>query len=356
MRRPLNPREKLKIDPSRIQRILLIRLRRIGDVVMTTPAITTIREGFPSAKVTYVIDDPYRELVEGHPALDRIIILPEKLGVREFLDHIRRIRQDNYDVVIDFHGGPRAWLLTLFSGARLKVGYKIKHKSFIYDITLPREPEKGYFHSVENHINLVKALGLNPLSSPPMSLPPSKKSELDKIQRVLQENALENTKIIVLHISAGNAFRDWGTERLVRLIGLLSQTSRVRIILVGSSEDLQAEQEITEACEASLISMVNRLNLWELRDLISVASLFVGPDSGPMHIAATTNTPIVAYFGPTLPAHFGPWKARSTVIEKDFDCRPCRQRQCIHKDFRCLRTISPEEVHEACLPYLNNGI
>jgi ADP-heptose:LPS heptosyltransferase len=354
MRRLLNPKEKVKIDPSGIQRILLIRLRRIGDVVMTTPAITAVREGFPSAKITYVIDDPYKELVEGHPALDSIIILPKKLGLRGFLDHIRRIRKDDYDVVIDFHGGPRAWLLTLFSGARLKVGYKIKHKSFIYDVTLPREPEKGYFHSVENHINLVKALGLNPLSSPPMSLPPSKKSEVDKIQCILRENSLENTKIVILHISAGNAFRDWGTERLVRLIGHLSQTPRVRIILVGSSEDRQAEREITEAIDAPLISIVSRLNLRELRELISVASLFVGPDSGPMHIAATTNTPIVAYFGPPHPPPIGPREAQTPRVEKDFDCRPCRQRQCMHEDFRCLRTISPEEVHEACLPYLKN--
>jgi heptosyltransferase-1 len=111
---------------------------------------------------------------------------------------------------------------------------------------------------------------------------------------------------------------------------------------------------ITQAKEAPILSLVSRLNLRELRELISRASLFVGPDSGPMHIAATTSTPIVAYFGPTLPAHFGPWMAQSTLLEKDFDCRPCRQRQCVHEDFRCLRTISPEEVYNACLPYLKD--
>lgn len=352
MRRPLNPREKPKIDPSRIQRILLIRLRRIGDVVMTTPAITALREGFPKAKITYVIDEPYRELVEGHPDLDRVIVLPRHLGFKEFRKHMHQIRRDAYDVVIDFHGGPRASLLTFFSGARLKIGYRIKYKNFIYDIKLPREPKEGYFHSVENHVNLVKALGTNPRSIPALSLPPPTQSEAENIRRFIQENALENTKIITLHISAGNEFRDWGAERLARLITLLSQVPRVRIVLIGSREDRQAEEEIKKTSEAPFLSMVNRLNLRELRELVSLSSLFVGPDSGPMHIAATTTTPIVAYFGPTLPAHFGPWKAQSTLLEKDFDCRPCRQRQCIHKDFRCLRTISPDEVTNACLPYL----
>lgn len=352
MRQSLNRRERPKIDPSGIQKILLIRLRRIGDVVMTTPALTTLREGFPFAKITYVIEAPYRELVEGHPALDRVIVLPRKPGIQEFRQQIRRIRGEAYDVVIDFHGGPRASLLTLFSGTRLKIGYKIKYKSFIYDFALPREPERGHFHSVENHINLVTALGIEPRSTHTLSLPPSTHLEVEKIQRVLGAHALENSKIIILHISAGNVFRDWGSERLVRLTNLLGQIPEVKIVLVGSGDDRMAEETILKTSDAPLTSMVSRLNLRELKELISQSTLFVGPDSGPMHIASTTTTPIVAYFGPTLPAHFGPWKAQSTVIEKDFDCRPCRQRQCIYGDIRCLKTISPEEVVEACLPYL----
>ncbi len=354
MRRPLSQREKQKIDPSRIQSILLIRLRRIGDVVMTTPAITALRKGFPKAKITYVVDEPYRVLVEGHPDLDGVLVLPKQLGVREFRKHIRRIREDAYDVVIDFHGGPRASLLTVFSGAPLKIGYRIKYKSLIYDIKLPREPEKGYFHSVENHVNLVRPLGIDPPSIPPLSLPPPTHAEAEKVRQFIENFAREDTKIVTLHISAGNEFRDWGAQRLIRLVTLLSQIPRVKIVLIGSGVDRQTEEEITKTAKAPVLSMVSRLNLRELRELISLASLFVGPDSGPMHIAATTPTPIVAYFGPTLPAHFGPWKARSTLLEKDFDCRPCRQRQCIHEDFRCLRTISPEEVYDACLPYLES--
>lgn len=355
MRRPLNPREKRKIDPSAIHRILLIRLRRIGDVVMTTPAITALREGFPDATITYVIDEPYRELVEGHPALDRVIVLPRHMGFKEFRKHMRQIRRDSYDVIIDFHGGPRASLLTFFSGARLKIGYRIKYKSLVYDIKLPREPEEGYFHSVENHFNLVKAMGIAPPSIPKLSLSPPTPSDAENIQRFIRENTLANTKIVALHIGAGNEFRDWGTERLARLITRLSQVPRVRIVLIGSREDRQAEEEIKKLSEAPFLSLVSRLNLRELREIVSLSTLFVGPDSGPMHIAATTTTPIVAYFGPTLPAHFGPWKARSSLLEKDFDCRPCRQRECIHEDFRCLRTISPDEVYNACLPYLQSG-
>jgi ADP-heptose:LPS heptosyltransferase len=97
---------------------------------------------------------------------------------------------------------------------------------------------------------------------------------------------------------------------------------------------------------------VSKFNLREIKELISRSSLFVGPDSGPMHIAASTSTPIVALFGPTLPAHFAPWQGIAHLIEKEFDCRPCRQRQCIYEDFRCLKSIKPEEVYEACLRFI----
>ncbi|MBN1222613.1 MAG: lipopolysaccharide heptosyltransferase II [Candidatus Aminicenantes bacterium] len=352
MRQPLNLRERSKIDPAAIQKILLIRLRRIGDVVMTTPAVTLLRQRFPKAEITYIVDEPYRDLVEGHPSLDRVIILPRKMRVKDFFRHIRRIRKSRYDVLVDFHGGPRASLLSLFSRAKRKLGYRIKYKHFIYDITVPREPQEGFMHSVESHISLIKAMGVSSDSLPSMSLPPVKKPEVDKIRAILIENRCEGHQIVALHIGAGNRFRDWGTEKIAALTNLLSQLSKVKIVLIGSQEDRRGEEEIFKRSKASLVSLVNRLNLRELKELISVSSLFVGPDSGPMHIAATTKTPVVAIFGPTLAEHFGPWMAKATVIAKDLDCRPCRQRHCIYEDFRCLMSITPEEVYRACLPFL----
>jgi heptosyltransferase-1 len=319
---------------------------------MTTPALTILREHCSEATITYVIDEPYRDLVEGHPALDEVIVLPKKLKPKDFHRQIRKIRKSRYDVLIDFHGGPRASLFAFFSKARLKIGYKIKYRHFIYNSIIPREPEEGFIHSVEGHVNLVAALGISPSSIPKPSLPPAKTLEAEKVQRILRRNHCLGYKLITLHISAGNEFRDWGPERFAALADLLSGIHDVKIMLVGSEDDKNAEAEIIEQSTAPLISLVSQLSLRELRELISASSLFVGPDSGPMHIASTTDTPIVAMFGPTLPAHFAPWAAKATLLEKDIDCRPCRQRQCVHEDFRCLRNISPEEVFQACMPFL----
>ncbi|UCC39545.1 MAG: glycosyltransferase family 9 protein [Candidatus Aminicenantes bacterium] len=321
---------------------------------MTTPSITALRTSFPNAHISYVVEKPYRELMEGNPHLDRVIVLPKDLSAKEFLRSIRKIRKEKYDVVLDFHGGPTASLMTLLSKAKMKVGYKIKYKNFIYHEKLPRSFTTGPIHSVESHLNLVKVLGVSIDATPQLYLPHTQKAEQEKVKKFIEENELEGKKSVILHISAGNEFRNWGVENLVEFTNLLSALSDVKIILIGTEEDQKVEREILEKSTASLLSLVGRINLRELRELISHSSLFVGPDSGPMHVAASTSTPIVAYFGPNLPAYNAPWQANASIIEKDLDCRPCKQRQCIYDDFRCLRNIRPEEVYEACLRFIKN--
>jgi lipopolysaccharide heptosyltransferase II len=355
MRPPLSQKEKQKIDPSDINKILLIRLRRIGDIIMTTPALSILRENFPHASISYVVEEPYRELVEDHPHVDEVLAVPENLNTRGLLRLIRRIRKQGFDAVLDFHSGPRASWITFFSGTKLKVGYKVKYRNFVYHIAIPRNRENEPYHSVENHVNLVKALGVEVSAIPPLSLPRPKREEIQKIKNFIAENRLHDTKVVVIHISAGNEFRNWGSDKIIGLIKRLSPHPEVKVVLVGTDEDRDAEALIIKESPAPIYSLVGQLNLKELRELIFSSSLFVGPDSGPMHIAASTPTPIVAYFGPTLPANFAPWKAKATLIEKSFDCRPCKQRQCIHRDFRCLRSIDPEEVYTACLGFLKGN-
>ncbi len=322
---------------------------------MTTPALRVLRKSFPNAHISYVVEHPYKDLVEGNPDLDEVYVVPKKQKIKDFLLLCRDLRRHRYDVVLDFHGGPRAFWLTFLSKARFKVGYRIKYRYFIYDIALPRSHEDGYYHSVENHINLVKALGVSVTTIPGLFLPPASEAESRKISKFIADQGLGDCQRVILHIGAGNQFRDWGEENIVKLTILLAGVSGVKTILIGGEEDRRAEKAILERGPAGLISLVGRLNLRELRELILKASLFVGPDSGPMHIAASTSTPIIAYFGPNLPAYNSPWKSECLLVEKKLDCRPCKQRQCLYEDFRCMRTISPKEVYRACLIFLKNN-
>jgi len=362
-----NGRPKTDPGPGVLKKILLIRLRRIGDITMTTPAVALLKTRLPGASLTYLVEEPYRRLVEGNPYLDKVLAVEKKQKFRDFVKLILQVRAEGYDALLDFHGGPRASWITFFSRARLKIGYGIKRKAFLYDIRVPRGREErqkeGFIHSVENHANLVRALGVafDESSIPPLFLPDPTKEEAQRIRKTLEEKGSPQAKYVVLHIGAGNEFRDWGAENIAGLIQRLARQPGVKILLAasGSAGDKKAEAEILKALSASgapgsqnVISLVGQLNFIELKEVIARAALFIGPDSGPMHIAASTSTPIVAYFGPTLPAHFAPWKAKAIVLEKSLDCRPCRQRRCVTADFRCLRAITPEEVFAAAKTFL----
>jgi ADP-heptose:LPS heptosyltransferase len=345
------------LTPSKI---LLIRLRRIGDVVMTTPAVALLKTHAPSASLTYLVEEPYRRLIEGNPAIDRVIAVPAKQSRGDLVRLIRGIREDRFDVLLDFHGGPRASWITMLGGAKLKVGYAIRGKRYLYDIRVPRGGPAGPVHSVVNHANLVRAFGaeFGPADIPALVLPDPILAETARVAGFLGDAGFETSgadKLVVLHVGAGNKFRDWGTGHIVELVKLLSKIPGTRIALIGSDADKPAEAQVLESAPGRTFSLVGRLNLMEIRELVRRAALFVGPDSGPMHIAASTPTPIVAYFGPTLPAHFAPWRPRgepTVILEKLLPCRPCPQRRCLTNDFRCLLGITPEEVYAACRPFL----
>jgi len=349
----LNRKDQPKPSLSSPRKILLIRLRRIGDIIMTTPAVAALKQALPHASLTYIVEEPYRCLVEGNPDIDNIFLIPPRQGALSFLSLIRRIRREKFDTIIDFHGGPRASRIAWLTRATLKVGYELKHKGFIYDIRVPRSREGAPIHSVENHLNLVRAAGIEVNEPwPRLTLPTAGKEERGRIDKLWASHMLHGAKVVVLHVGAGNEFRDWGAQNLGALAERLAGMPGVRVVLVGSGLDVPRAKEVRKIFPKSVLSLAGELNLIELREIIGRATLFVGPDSGPMHIAATTSTPIVALFGPTLPANFSPWQAEATIIAKDLDCRPCKQRKCVTEDFRCLQSITVDEVLKACRPYL----
>jgi len=339
---------------SPLRRVLLVRLRRAGDIILTTPALAALRRGLPEAYLAYVVEAPFAPLVEGHPALDATIIVESGQGPAGFLRLVRRLRRDRYDAVIDFHGGPRSSRLTFLTGAPVRVGYDIPWRRFIYTIRVARRAADGPVHSVVNHVNLARALGLDVPEIPPLSLPAARPEEKSRVEAFIDANGLSGKRLVVLHVGAGNEFRDWGIDAAAELVRLLSGRPRVRVVLVGGAEDRQRAAEILSRAPGAALSVAGTFGWPELRELLGRAALFVGPDSGPMHVAASTPAAIVALFGPTLPAHFAPWrKDRVIILERALDCRPCRQRECEHHDFRCLRTITPAEVMAAADRFLS---
>lgn len=345
------PIDQPKINAERIKKILLLRPRRMGDIILTTPALKALRTIFPEARISYLVEAPYTRLIEGNGLVDEVLVIQPKSGLIDLLAFIKKLRKKKFDAIIDFHGGPRCALFTLMSGSWLKIGYETKFKAWVYNYRVPRSYISGPVHSVINHLNLVRILNPEIREDYSLQVPPPQPEEKRKIETFWRQSGLFFRPVVAVHISAGNRFRDWGKENLVSFLKGLTSWPVVPL-LIGSKEDKLREKEILRNLKKGVVSLVGETNLGELMAALEKVDLFVGPDSGPMHLAAALNKPIVALFGPTIPAHFAPWKGKAIILEKPMACRPCRQRRCPEKNYACLQEIKPEQVVKACFDLL----
>lgn len=346
------------MEPSRI---LLIRLRLIGDVVFTTPAIGALRRRFPAARITYLVEAPAEPVVRHHPALNEIIVVERPRGIARWrydLRLARRLRAAKFDLVIDFHGGPRSGFLAWATRAPQRIGYDLPGRRWSYTTrvawTRSLMPPR---HSVLNQWALLEPLGIEApdRALDPVTMPPDAGAVQRVHARLQQAGVRDAAPIIVLHVSAGNPFRRWPARSFAEAAAALAAADHSRRIIItsGPSEAAAAAAVADEARRlagdaARGIVRSGEFDLSELRALVDRAALYIGGDSGPMHIAATTRTPVVALFGPTLPERSIPWRdlsiGASAVDAGELPCRPCHQRECVPGDFRCLTMISPNMV------------
>ncbi|HTG90806.1 MAG TPA: glycosyltransferase family 9 protein [Vicinamibacterales bacterium] len=343
--------------------ILLVRLRLIGDVVFTTPAIRAIRRHYPAARLTYIVEEDAAPVVRGNPHLDEVIVVcgPHAPGrLRADIALVRRLRRARYDLAIDFHGGPRASLLTWLSGAPTRIGYEVLGRGWMYTTRVPRPRALRPRHSVVSQFDVLRPLGIAPPDPETDATEmPENPAALDVVARRLAEAGVgETNPLVIVHVSAGNPFRRWPKESFVDLIcRLVLADPQRRIVLTSGPSDADAASAIAREARAHLgvrerVAVVEcgEFDLPQLHALIGRAALYVGGDSGPMHIAGTTGVPVVGLYGPTLPVRSQPYRSArfiSAAAEVDgLPCRPCNQRRCEPGDFRCLTRISAGSVAE----------
>ena len=345
-------------------RILLIRLREIGDVIFTTPAIRGLRQQFPDAHITYIVEPAAAPVVARNPHLNDVIVSRGRRGLAGFLDDlalVRRLRGERYDLVIDFHSGPRSSLIAWLSGAPARIGYDVPGRGWMYTTRVPRPKMIRARHAVANQWDLLNALGIatpEPTQSPTEMIADARAAGAVN-ERLSALGVGRDDKVIVIHVSAGNPFRRWPLDAFASLISMLVRSHpRRRIVVISGPSDTHAAARVIEQAKAWLepedrdrVLASGEFTLDELRALMDRAALYIGGDSGPMHIASTSTIPIVGLYGPTLPVRSQPWRAPqwpSEAAEIDgLSCRPCDQRVCVHGDFRCLTWLAPEQVMEA---------
>lgn len=344
-------------------RILLVRLRSIGDVVFTTPLVAALRGRYPAAHLAYVVEPAAAPVVQNNPHLNRVIIVARQrgfAGTRDIARTALALRRERYDIAIDLHGGARAAWLTLASAAPMRIGYTITGRRWMYTHVVARAPQLTPRHSVANQWDLLAPLGLpapDPATNPvEMPLDAEANSRVDA--RLAAAGVARDAPLVAVHVSASNRFRRWPVASFVSVIATLARhDTRRRVIVFSGPAEADTTRRITEAARAELgplahlVPDTGEFDVTELRALIARAAVYIGGDTGPMHLATTTATPIVAIIGPTLSERSSPWRDPAhfaAVLDPGpLPCRPCHQRHCVPGDFRCLTAITPDRVIDA---------
>ena len=340
-----------------------MRLRLIGDVMFTTPVVRALRRAWPDARMTYLVEPDAAPVVRNNPHLDEVIVAPRTRGLRRIADDLalaRRLRRQRFDVALDLHGGPRSAWLTWASGARERIGYDIAGRRWMYTRIVPRARELRPRHSVANQWDLLAAVpGWNGGAPDPerdaveMALDAAADRRMEA--RLIAAGVGPDAELVVIHVSAGNPFRRWPEPFFAETAARIAAANpRRRLVFSSGPSDREAAGRIAAIAreqlggDAGRIVDLGEFDLQELRALIGRSRLFVGGDTGPMHIAASTATPVVGIYGPTLSARSAPWRApalRTISVERhDLPCRPCDQRACAPGDFRCLTQLLPATV------------
>jgi ADP-heptose:LPS heptosyltransferase len=327
--------------------VLFIRLRLLGDIVFTIPAIELFKRRFPNSRLHYVVEERFSEMAGLIPGIDHVITVPARRGWKDILAFRKQVKALGVQTVIDFHSGPGSAVLALASAASCRVGYRTPNRNWAYNQLVERQSVSYPTHSTYNQARLLEKIGICVDVIPPF---PAIDVRSFSLSARLSADMAVHPKVVV-HLGAGNRFRDWGLENFTSLIQRLSDAG-VSVFLIGANEAERARALVLKKIPL-VHDFSGPLTSKEMLALIDRAAVYVGADSGPLQVASLTATPLVAFFGPNLPQISGPWrKEKVEIIQLDMACRPCSQRSCKYGTIPCMRNISVEKVHEAVTRFI----
>jgi len=312
-------------DWSDVRKVLIVRLRSIGDTVLATPSLFALKRFLSNAQVDILVEDWVAPVLDSHPYVDNVIVL-ERGGFMARARVARELRAANYDVVYNLHGGTTATFLTRATGARHRVGFKSYQYGQLHNHACPSPLsvwEQQKTHSVEQQLALLGWTGVPVTDRPRTSLGISPKAA-ENVERLLNEAGLTEQNIALIHPAAAFATKQWAVEKFARVVEFLAERGLRSVAIAAPNEQTLLEQLRSETPVVTFA-----LSLPEVTALAARSQLFVGNDSGIAHIAAAVGTPSVVVFGSSNIAHWRPWNtAPAEVVFEEMPCQPCHGYFC----------------------------
>jgi heptosyltransferase II len=338
---------------------LLVRATNwLGDAVMTTPALAAVREGFPDARIVLLARPLVAELFRHHPDVDEVMDfeLPGRhegaLGRLRLAGEVRRRR---FDGALLLQNAFDAALIAFLGRIPERAGYPTDGRRILLTLPVPLPPGILERHEVEYYLCLLDGMGI------PRPVPAALKLAVTEEEREAMATRLaflgieRGASIVTINPGAtyGSAKR-WYPDRFAAVADTLSGEWGAGVVVVGSTAEAPLAGEIETAMRNPPVNLAGKTTVRELMALLSLSSFLITNDSGPMHIGAALDVPLVAIFGPTDWRRTSPWSGRAKVVRVEIDCSPCRLRVC-DRGHECMLGVTPEMVVDAARQLLPGG-
>lgn len=332
-------------DWTAVERVLVIRLRSIGDTVLSTPALFALKRFLPQASVDILLEDWVAPLLDGFEHVDNVLTVRPRSTIARALV-AARLRANRYDVVYNLHGGPTATLLARATGAKYRVGYADYQYARFYNHLSPASAllwGRDKTHSVEQQLALLGWTGVPVTDRPPTQLAVTE-AAASEIARRLEMSAGIKDPFAVIHPAAAFDTKRWSAQNFAGVIAEL-QARKIHPLLISGPNETDLVDEIFAMSEYPISAFPN-LSLPEVTALLSRAHLFIGNDSGIAHMAAAVGTPSVVIFGSSNRAHWGPWATKpAEMVFEEMDCQPCHGYHCEKfEQPECIKRVGVDKV------------
>jgi ADP-heptose:LPS heptosyltransferase len=344
-------------------RILIVRLSAIGDVIRTLPAVRLIRRELPEACLGWAVESLSYNLIKGHPEIDKFFIFPKKQiqqaikradfkeAKRLINDFGAELKAEQFEIALDMQNLFKSGIVTLLSGAKTRIGYGLSREGsgfFLTNTITPPFRTHQEMPFVDWQLELVRRLGVT--GGDVQFVLPDFSPEETTIDRFL---ASQNIEAPYFCLAPGTSWpnKSWTPEGMAALTDRLSDYGKV--LIIGSELDRKIAEQALRLTKTNPVDTIAKFNLRELAVLLRKARLYIGGDTGPMHLAVAVGTQIVAWFGPTSPKVHGPYQEGAVVFNLNLPCQPCNKRKCDSKE--CLRDLELETVWRSIEPLLNGN-
>ncbi len=334
--------------------ILLIQLRRIGDVLLCTPALRALRRSFPRSYIAFLTEKESADILALNPYLDELFVL-ERERYRSpfyFLKNIWQIRRRRFDLVIDFLGTFRSAYISFFSSAKQKVGYDLRLRKHLYDVTIKNDGKRKY--AAEHKLDALRALGLEDFDLKLDFFIPDHSDSF--AERFFKENGLDQNKLIIsISPTSRRHFRRWSLDKFAYLADWLISQFKAQIILVWGPGERETVEEIKRQMRQRPTICWETSNLFQLGAILRRCDLHLGNDNGTKHIAVAMGKPTITIYGPQDPVSWTyPDLSRHKFLKKGTDCPDCEKIKHKCTELSCLNQISVEEVLKVFLQLLKD--